>query len=256
MACVQCLSETECTLVAGKPFCQDNSCVGCLTHDDCPDSGAAQCDPATSTCIACSDSTHCTEDGARVCAQGTCVECGAGEEDACGPNVCDIDSGTCTDLPQGETGLCQPCISDRQCSAGRVCVPMTFSSEAGPVHVGNFCLWRLDATEGGAPNGDCLTTRPYVAQRDEVNTLSGQTLSVCSLRTTTCEALNHFRMKSCMTPFESDDECGVPDLDDGLCRVRDVDGNQCTIPCGSDDDCETGFACSVGESPRYCSFGT
>jgi hypothetical protein len=240
------LTEAECE--GDTPICLDNTCVGCEGDTDCTEPSNGKCDTDTNTCVPCDDSAQCTEDGAGVCDAGACVECSADDETVCGTNVCDVSAGTCTDTPAGETGLCQECVSDRQCSPGRVCVPMAFDG----TDLGNFCLWRLDATEVGGPNGSCTNSPPYRGSTD-ITTISGESVSICTLRSTTCAALADFDTMDCTTPGDSDDECGVAGLDDGLCRMVDAVVNRCTIPCDSDDDCRSG-GCDLGETPPYCSF--
>ena len=248
-SCVACLVDGDCEggvcLVDGADPA-NNACVGCRDDSECTDPDAAHCDAGT--CAPCDDSAQCTEAGAGVCSAGSCVECDADDESACGSDVCDVAAQTCTDTPAGTTGLCQPCVSDRQCSPGRVCAPMTFEG----TDLGHFCLWRQDATEGGGPMGSCLSSRPYAEARADVTTVSGDTATICSLALTTCDALEDFRAVDCATPFDSDDECGVAGLDDGLCRVVDGVTNRCTVPCLSNEDCRTGANCNTGETPSYC----
>ena len=254
LSCVACLRDTDCT--DGNRCDTDladpsmNRCVACTSDAHCTDPAAAKCDTAAGTCTACDDSTQCEGTGQNVCSDGTCVQCSEDDESACGENVCDVSAETCTTTPAGMTGLCQPCVSDRQCSPGRVCVPMEFDETP----LGSFCLWRQDATEGGGPMGDCLNARPYVAPAPETLTVSGESIAVCSLRQTTCDALVDFDALDCTTAFDSDETCGVEALDDGLCRMRSAAVNRCTIPCLSDDDCKPGSSCNLGETPNFCNF--
>ncbi len=203
------------------------------------------------------ESDQCTEDGAGICdmsgESGLCVECNADDETACGDNVCDVAAMTCTETPAEMTGLCGECVSDRQCSPGRVCVPMTYTDLDTPeTSVGNFCLWREDADAPvGAPGGSCPSVRPYFPTVEAV-TVSGETVDVCSLAVSTCPALEDFRMTPCTTPGVSDATCGTG-LGDGLCRNVSGDTNRCTVRCDSDDDCRS-TTCNTGESPPYCNF--
>jgi hypothetical protein len=87
--------------------------------------------------------------------------------------------------------------------------------------------------------------------------ISGVMTSVCTLRSTTCPALNQFDMLDCTdgtAPGTTDDECGHPGVDDGLCRRRSSTTNRCTVPCLSNDDCRTGSTCNIAVTPSHCSF--
>lgn len=249
--CVGCVDSEDCSGALGTCDEENHECVGCLMDSDCDDPEASACNTDTNMCEGCSNDDQCMRLTATpVCDEAgeTCVQCAADDESACGTNVCDVEMGVCTEIGEGTALLCQECVSDRQCADGRVCVEMSFED----TDVGHFCLWRRDAdTAVGAPNGMCGNSRPYVSS-DSVTTISGTSTEICTLARTTCEALSQFREESCTTPGTTDDECGVVGLEDGLCRF-DMDlGNRCTVPCGSSDDCETGFSCNAGETPRYC----
>ncbi len=260
--CGPCTGPADCAAYPDTPVCGDSgavdgTCVGCAGDSDCTDADAGKCDTSTNTCVPCDDSDQCTEDGAGVCdmsgESGLCVECNADDETACGDNVCDVAAMTCTETPAEMTGLCGECVSDRQCSPGRVCVPMTYTDLDTPeTSVGNFCLWREDADAPvGAPGGSCPSVRPYFPTVEAV-TVSGETVDVCSLAVSTCPALEDFRMTPCTTPGVSDATCGTG-LGDGLCRNVSGDTNRCTVRCDSDDDCRS-TTCNTGESPPYCNF--
>jgi len=237
----------------------DGTCVECLSDGDCMSPTAARCDVGMGTCVACEDSAECAgHPGAEVCAlsgalSGRCVECTAADRTACGSNVCDSRMGTCTSTALGTTGLCQPCVSDAQCSEGKLCVEMTYGSPAESV--GWYCLWRQDAAAPG-PAGDCFTARPYVAARAGAESIDGTAAAVCGLAVTTCDALNHFRTPgrgtgSCALSGDPDD-CGVDGQDDGPCVMAGMATNRCSVWCGSDDDCLSGFTCNTMVSRRYC----
>ncbi len=260
--CGPCTGPTDCSAYPDTPVCGDSgavdgTCVGCAGDSDCANADAGKCDTATNTCVPCDDSDQCTEDGAGVCdmsgESGLCVECNADDETACGDNVCDVTAMTCTETPAEMTGLCGECVSDRQCSPGRVCVPMTYMDLDTPeTSIGNFCLWREDADAPvGAPAGSCPGVPPYF-RSTEVTSLSGETVDVCTLRASTCPALADYSTTSCATPGDSDDTCGAG-LGDGLCRNVSGETNRCTMRCNSDDDCISS-TCNTGESPRYCNF--
>lgn len=246
---------------APTPLCReaDGTCVACLTDRDCTDLAAARCDTAAGACAPCDDSAQCAgRTGTEVCAgagagaaAGSCVECTGDDPSACGANVCDSRMSTCTTTPAGTTGLCQPCVSDAQCRPGQLCIPMTFGTPE--VEVGLYCLWRQDATESGAPMGDCFAARPYV-DAAALTSVDGATATVCSLAVSTCEAHNDYRTTACTLPgTPADDECGVPGQPDGYCVMAGAATNRCTVPCGGDDDCQTGFTCDTTVTPTVCS---
>ena len=258
------------------PLCResDGMCVACLGDGDC-DGSTPRCDTTAGECVACLNDTHCTNPAAARCGAGactgctdseqcagitdaevcdtdaaTCVQCTAVERDACGTNVCDGSTNTCTTRPEDSKGLCQDCVADAECMDGQLCVAMTFES----TDVGQFCLWREDATQPTAPMGSCTNTRPYT-QGTPITSVDDVTTRVCSLRQTTCPGLNDFdHPDGCTAPVAGDPECGFSGVNDGLCRMRDAVTNRCTIPCLSDDDCLSGSTCNTGATPRYCNF--
>ena len=253
-ACVECTAHTDCAALAATPVCDapNHACVACNADADCAALSAPECDPAAHTCGPCTASTACDgRPGTTVCGGGACVECTGANRNACGANVCDVSAHACSAIPEGATGLCQTCVSDAQCRAGQLCVPMTFDTPARPV--GNYCLWRLDSTGAGAPNGACSTVRPYVRALPDATSLEGVTATVCGLRVTTCPAMNDFSATNCMTlDATGDARCGAAGFADGVCRVLDAAANRCTVECGSDDDCKTGFTCDTTVVPQVC----
>ncbi|MGE0791630.1 MAG: hypothetical protein AB7S26_38500 [Sandaracinaceae bacterium] len=253
-SCVECLVENDCASNTAEPHCDTTNhvCVACTAQSHCTEPAAARC-TAAGACAPCDGPGQCTGiAGTEVCDNGTCVECTAVERSACngGMNVCDAATNTCSARGEHSADLCQECVVDDECQVGQLCIPMTFMSN----DVGNFCLWREDAPAG--PNGSCANVRPYAAGAELVS-VDTTTARVCGLALTTCPALNDFRMRTCtdgMLPGTTDDECGVVGLDDGLCRFSMTLGaTRCTVPCGSDDDCKSGFACSP-TAPSYCQF--
>ena len=266
--CVECISDSECP--EESPFCDAGSCAPCSNHDhcaarpdtpfcnlasgtcitcrsdnDCSSPDAARCNLETHTCEGCTQDVHCSNvSGNHVCEDSLCVPCSERDESACGPNVCDVQTRSCSDRPAHAKGLCQECISDSECSQGKLCAPMNFQG----AFLGHFCLWRKDAETG--PNRRCSEVRPYVATQ-EITSIGRTTAEVCSLRTTTCAALDDFSGPDC----DNDSECGTPALDDGLCRQFEEGVNLCTYPCLSDHDCKPGSSCNSRETPNYCDFG-
>ena len=250
--CVACLGDGDCG--GDTPLCDTDAgaCVGCLRDADCDDPTAARCEAGA--CTGCDDSLQCAGiTGTEVCDTDavTCVQCTTDERDACGGNVCDGADHTCTTRPERSKGLCQDCVADAECRDGQLCVAMTFEG----TDVGRFCLWREDAP-GGA-GGNCLSVRPYV-ETESLTSVDGVTTNICTLRQTTCVALNQFDMMGCTVgtppPAATDSECGFTGVDDGLCRVRSGPTNRCTTPCLSDDDCLPGSSCNTAATPRYCEF--
>jgi hypothetical protein len=213
----------------------------------------ARCEPKTNLCAPCQSEADCGHLAPlSVCAGGECVECTAeGEPAACGANTCDPAARRCTALPERSAGLCQRCVASRQCMEGQRCAAMLFMGEplpGGELH----CLWEEASPLG--PMGDCFMVRPYV-RAEELETAEGDRARLCSLRVTTCEALNDYSMQSCTDgtpPGETDEECGADGLDDGLCRFSAALGNLCTVPCLSDADCLPGATCDIAATPRYC----
>ena len=252
--CVPCNADADCAARAATPVCDAprHACVACNADADCTSLTAPECDLAAHTCGPCTADTACAaRPGATVCGGGACVECTSADRSACGPNVCDVTAHACSALPAGATGLCQTCVSDAQCRTGQLCVPMTFDTPARPV--GSYCLWRLDASGAGAPNGDCFAVRPYVRALPAATSLDGVPATVCGLAVTTCPAMNDFRTANCMTlDAAGDARCGAAGFADGVCRAAGPTTNLCTVECLSDLDCGTGSACDTTVTPRVC----
>ena len=247
MTCVACLVDGHCA----PEYCVDNACVACRTNADCP-VGMPVCSPTSNTCVGCENPADCSgRTGTEVCdaTDGACVECLASDRTACGTNVCNHAARTCTSTMERSANLCEECVADEHCQMDQLCVPMTFMT----TDVGSYCLWKESAPAG--PNGACANVPPY-AGGEMMTSLDGEEARVCGLAVTTCVAVNQFRMLACtdgMLPDTTDEECGVSGVNDAYCRFSSGLGtNRCTIPCGSDDDCKTGFTCDLGATPQYC----
>ena len=247
MTCVACLVDGHCA----PEYCVGGECVACRDNADCPDT-APVCNGTTHVCEGCEGPADCAgRTGTEVCdvTDGACVECLASDRAACGTNVCNNAARTCTSTMERTANLCEECVADDHCQEDQLCVPMMFMT----TDVGSYCLWKESAPAG--PNGVCSTVRPYV-DPGVMTSLDGEEARVCGLRQTTCVALNQFSMLSCtdgMLPDTTDEECGFSGVDDAYCREFTAPGdNRCTIPCGSDDDCKTGFTCDLGATPQYC----
>jgi len=146
LGCVECRSDDDCPLAAGR--CLEGTCVGCrplgaggATMSDCP-SAATACSTATYECQArCSSSG-----GAPPCPAGTacdnltgqCVGCTTGAD--CPTGVCSAPRRTCVECIDDATcpasrprcrrltGDCVKCTSDADCGhAAPVCDPRTFT---------------------------------------------------------------------------------------------------------------------------------
>jgi hypothetical protein len=113
--------------------------------------------------------------------------------------------------------------------------------------LGYVCLWAFGSGEGAAPD-TCISVRPYVYPRDDVQSIDNAQVDVCGLAATTCEGLVAFSA----TPCASDDACGLAGEDDGLCGVLAVGTNRCTLPCASSIDCLPDYACNIGAAKPAC----
>ena len=255
--CEACASDADCTHVAGAPYCDTTAgtgCHACLSDADCPDADRSRCALSTHTCEPCTTNAECAGvvDGAvslGVCASGTCAECTASDQGACGTNVCDVVGGLgrCSTSAAGSASTCDTCVASAQCAANHVCVPMTYGGTA----VGHYCL--VDPGTGSCPS-------PYVSVASFTPVEGGSSVFACEAALTTCAALADHRT-SCADA--TDLSCGVNGLSDGLCRDADirpaVDDFQCTVECSSNNDCPLTPAATrryVCEATGYCSFAS
>jgi hypothetical protein len=194
--------------------------------------------------------------GKGVCDAGTCVQCTGAKFTACGTSmatslVCDSLKRTCTTNKQASAGLCQPCVSDAQCSAGKICVQEQYGTPAQ--NVGYFCFWKKGDTADGAPTTCLPGADPYAATTKNALSVDGATADICGLRSSTCVARNEFSAKNCANPTLPDDTlCGFAPTKDSKCAQVDVGVFRCTMTCASDDDCPSPFACNTGVSPSVC----
>jgi hypothetical protein len=171
--------------------------------------------------------------------------------DAGTPLVCDSLKRTCTTNKEKSAGLCKECVSDAQCTAGKLCVKETFGSPAADV--GYFCFWKQGDTANGAPTDCTASGRPYVKILKNQTSLDGEAATICGLRASTCTARNDFSAKNCATSMAADDsKCGFDAPDDAKCVSFGPSQFRCTMTCVSDDDCLPGVACDGGASPPVC----
>ncbi len=262
--CVECLTSGTCT-DAAKPQCNTTTkaCVACLSNADCKTAAASLCNTTTNTCGPCGADADCSLiAGKTVCLQGAtpqanqCVQCTGKKYAACGQSggkalVCDSVAHSCsTTNTVQSSGLCQPCISDAQCTAGKLCYLETFNSSS----VGYFCFWKQGDTANGAPV-DCTisTNRPYVRVESGAVSIDRDPSTLCTLRSTTCTAYNQFSNLDCApTGTPQDALCGFAPGTDSKCAQFGTTTYRCTTPCASTDDCK--FSCNTGVNPNICTF--
>lgn len=245
--CDACSGET--------PLCNaDDECVECLEATDCDAPSASKCTDS-GACIPCAANVDCAHvGGTNVCDEGTCVECLSEDDCVVGEEkfVCAPDTKTCTDTVFRSVDVCQECAHDLDCKDGQLCVEMRYNDPSDGI-VGSFCLWRKDAG-GVGPNGVCGTFRPYAATLATRSADDATVREFCSLRTTTCVALNQFatEVTGC-NMAGADAACGAPGFNDGRCRLDGDDNPECTYPCVGVEDCPAGVSCLGGVGSSVCS---
>lgn len=254
--CVECLKSKDCT--GANKVCDTpaKACVACLDSTDCSDPKAAKCDAKSCTkCTSNDDCVHLAEKTVCDTKAGECVQCTGTDYAACGQSmgtqlVCDTLKRTCSSNKEKSTGLCQSCVSDAQCSAGKLCVKESFGTPSQDV--GYFCFWKKGDTANGAPSTCLPGADPYAKTLINQSSIDGTTADVCGLRSSTCVARNQNSTKDCATSGVADDQkCGFAPGKDSKCSQPDVGVFRCTMICISDDDCP-GTACDLGSSPSVC----
>ncbi len=249
-ACVECLRSAHCGEAAPVCDAARGVCVGCLDHDDCGDAGAPICFADTLRCEPCEDDDSCGDLGNRCLDSGACVQCSPETDDRttvdddCGAGVCNPETFSCdVTRTQASKRTCEACISDSECPDGHNCVPMEFQ---GVAREGGFCL-KDSSVEGCSEN-------PFRSPTSARVSLSGAPATMyCGINEdlTTCEAtLDLLDDQSCVTA----EECGAPDLDDGLCEVVSLSAGKCTYACDSAAQCRAsspGAGCG-GVGADYC----
>lgn len=259
--CVQCTNDQHCG--NGRPFCDilKATCVECLDNEDCKSPSASSC--VAGKCSPCATNSDCSHlAGTGVCKPtleadagaetGVCVECTGTDYAACtdgdagARHVCDSLKSTCTEIVERTAGLCQPCVSDAQCQPGELCIEQIFNGKSA----GHFCMYQQGAA--GAP-ADCTTAPPYVKTL-ATTSIDGSVANVCSLRVSTCTALNQFSRTSCASASNNPDDslCGFVPGVDSKCVAFGASQHLCTVVCGSDLDCKSGFTCNTGVNPNIC----
>ena len=270
--CVGCIQGTDCK-DAAKPVCNSasQSCVACAANSDCKDAAASRCDVSTNTCTPCAIDSDCTQvSGKNVCLVGStgqanqCVQCTGKKYAACGQSsdgkalVCDSLAHQCTtDKKAQSAGLCQPCVSDAQCLPGRYCLPQAFGGKT----VGSFCFWKQADPGGGAPT-TCFSDagHPFVQVQTGLLSVDGENGTYCTLRLTTCVALNQYSSTNCgLSGAASNNDCGfAPGLDSKCAETTAGSGAfRCTTACLSADDCRgsgtgSSITCDTSGTVGYC----
>lgn len=253
--CVACLLDEHCQAAASGPFCVRNQCVACRDNADCTSPNAPRCDGEAHVCTGCVDAADCgmVQDGLvlGVCdvQDGACVQCTAQDYASCGvgrdgstPFVCDSRSRRCSTTLEGKQRACQSCVSDAACTPGQACVLENYKAQP----LGYVCQL---IPGGEASPGSCgLGTRPYFRRITDATSIDGKVVDVCVLDTSTCEAHNHFRARSC-AGLDDGAACGTEGLDDGVCRPSDPSSTEfvCSMRCATSGDCPLTFACDVND---------
>ncbi len=291
--CAPCVRNEDCAHVTDAqggslPICEAGECRECATNADCISPDAPRCDQ-TYRCAPCQLNDDCEgiegADGEAfgVCdlsageAQAQCVECTGADYEACGtsggtPLVCNSLERRCSTALEGSAVTCGGCVSDAQCSDGRLCVEQVFEGQS----VGYFCLYREDTL------GDCQAQgRPYVASIAGISSVDGVDATVCGLAVSTCPARQDYRTKDCglgevaggaggasgapvmaggggssgsagadalLRPELS--LCGFAAPDDARCVPWGEQLYRCTMRCVSTDDCLPGSTCDP--DTLYC----
>ena len=102
--------------------------------------------------------------------------------------------------------------TDLQCPLGEMCVNEMFNGSS----VGYLCFYKQGDTADGAPASCISNGRPYSGVLKGATSIDGQTADLCSLRVSTCTALNQFSQTSCTssTGTSNDQLCGfAPGID-------------------------------------------
>jgi hypothetical protein len=106
--CVQCMDGGDCG--GDTPVCEDHVCIPCSTSDDsgCSEAELPRCFegavPEENSCVACLSADDCSDDR-PLCLDNACLECDGNAQCLTeGASMCD------------ETGTCVGCTSDDACS--------------------------------------------------------------------------------------------------------------------------------------------
>ncbi len=188
--------DEDCTAEPGH-------CVECIEDEHCTSLDAPVCDGGS--CAPCTESAHCadTDEAFPVCIveSGDCVECTMEEFEACGAKSCHPQEFECTNTLRYSVTTCRPCLSDVECAADHHCVPMEFD---GQPRESAYCLKLASA--------DCEFPFETLSIKESVSGAEMEIYCGVNEDVTTCEAVHDYGF-GC----SSDDDCGDPDLDDGVC---------------------------------------
>jgi hypothetical protein len=237
--CVECLQDNACG--GSKKGCDNGVCVQCTMDSHCTTAEASVCDKTTHLCVGCSEVGDCAHLGSTPACDidsRRCVECTAERPGLCGSKVCQTTPGeqqfTCSDVQTKSAGLCGGCLGDTHCTNNSACVMETYEG----VQTGYHCL-PIEGLWNGS--GECGDIRAFVSSvaSTSIDGLSG---SFCKPRSTSCRGYadygsatvsNDAGLASC----NSDEDCGLMGVDDGVCVPWTETTNRCTYPCVSQDDC-------------------
>jgi hypothetical protein len=242
--CVQCTDDTDCTANPSGAVCNlnaeggtapTNTCVECVSSNNCPNPQASRC--VANRCQACSEDADCSHvvggnTTLGVCETArtapACVQCTGSKRGACngGANACDGLSKQCTSLPVGTAARCATCVSDAHCATTERCARQIFAG----ADLGYFCF----------PLAQTQTCPPVFAALTTAATIDGEAADLCLLRQTTCAALDDFfQVQVCSTNAD----CGAVglNLNDGRCNAT---LGMCNIPCARGSECPSGLPAS------------
>lgn len=247
-ACVECRTGADCT--EGEPFCIDGACEQCQVDTDCTDPNAPRCDAITHQCSGCTELGACSRFAATPACDlgsGSCVECTAAEASACEDYACQTIPGdgqfTCSAQPLGVAGTCETCVSDAACEQGMACLLDTYENQ--PTE------WTCLPSK---PNGGCVT--PPLLGSLSGSSADQQVGDFCRPAShVSCAAFRDFGSDGADTNpdngawCDSDDDCGLPDVADGLCLP--YHGNSetklCSYACGTSVECANNTTCTSGK---------
>lgn len=231
--CVQCLVDAHCATGA----CEANTrtCVQCLESTSCLGAGAARC-AENFTCQPCEAPTDCAHIAGRSACneEGRCVECAAGQVDACGAFACNPRTQVCTATQAHSLELCEPCEADAECATGFACVAMRWGGELLHDGMTGYCLPEYVSADLGCPN----TTRLQAVYTDTASLDDPNLRDFCAPALTTCAALSDWG-KNCAAAAE----CGLGLGDAECAKTEGIPQSRCNWRCTADIDCPSGLPC-------------
>jgi len=102
-------------------------------------------------------------------------------------------SKTCSTLKAASADICQPCVSDAHCKPGRLCVQEIVNGKM----LGFACFWKEGDPANGAPPTCLVEGRPFAKQVLNASSIDGATANICTLRVSSCLALQQFSSVDC-----------------------------------------------------------